>query len=206
MAQKRVHRRLAIADRNQHVEVIQPPRIRRVRGLHHHGALHQRERNSTGRELIEYGRQGHVVLQASRFGTEQGRRKFDADRLWRTGISLVTGLQVPRQHGLHALRPRQSQRVWPTEFGAREGCARKRPIPLMGMRLAKRDQQLFLRTHGRSWRLLAQHDFPFPLSTCPVRQPVWMVALDEIDGDLLHAVDTINMVLVDDRAEDFRGR
>jgi hypothetical protein len=55
--------------------------------------------------------------------------------------------------------------------------------------------------------LLAQHNFPSSkFSTYPVRQPVRMVALHEIDGNFLHSVDTIDVVGVNDRAEDFRGR
>jgi hypothetical protein len=55
--------------------------------------------------------------------------------------------------------------------------------------------------------LLAQHNVPSrKFATYPVRQPVRMVALDEIHGNFLHSIDTIDVVGVNDRAEDFRGR
>jgi hypothetical protein len=55
--------------------------------------------------------------------------------------------------------------------------------------------------------LLAQHNIPSPkFSTYPMRQPVRMVALHEIHGNFLCSVDTIDVVSVNDRAEDFRSR
>ena len=55
--------------------------------------------------------------------------------------------------------------------------------------------------------LLAQHNFPpTKFSTHPVRQPVRMVTLDEIHGNFLHSIDSIDVVGINDRAEDFRGR
>ena len=54
---------------------------------------------------------------------------------------------------------------------------------------------------------LAQHNIPSPkFSTYPMRQPVRMVALDEIHGNFLCSVDTIDVVSVNDRAEHFRSR
>jgi hypothetical protein len=54
---------------------------------------------------------------------------------------------------------------------------------------------------------LAQHNIPSSkFSTYPMRQPVRVVALDEIHGNFLCSVDTIDVVSVDDRAEDFRSR
>ena len=54
---------------------------------------------------------------------------------------------------------------------------------------------------------LAQHNIPSSkFSTYPMRQPVRVVALDEIHGNFLCSVDTIDVVSVNDRAEDFRSR
>jgi hypothetical protein len=64
-----------------------------------------------------------------------------------------------------------------------------------------------MKEHALSNALLAQHNFASSKSsTYPVRQPVRMVALDEIYVNFLRPVDTIDVVGVNKGAEDFCGR